>query len=190
MRRIQHQVSISVGREEAVRIALVWVVTLVAALVATHSARAQTMTVLHVFTKLPDGQVPLAALVRDAVGNLYGTTGQGGSHSNGTVFKLDKTGREIVLHSFAGTGGDGAGPSGHLIRDGAGNLYGTTTGGGSHSSGTVFKLDKTGKEVVLYSFAGGSDGATPFAGVSVIVQGTSTALRCKAALTPTEPCLS
>src|SRR5690242_11585625 len=140
MKRIQHQFPISVTCGKGARIALVWAVTLVASFVVTHSARAQTLTVLHKFTKLPDGQVPLAAFVRDAVGNLYGTTTQGGSHSKGTVFELDKTGKDTVLYSFAGTGGDGVGPTGRLAMDPSGTLYGTTTGGGSAGSGAVFEL--------------------------------------------------
>jgi uncharacterized repeat protein (TIGR03803 family) len=103
-------------------------------------------------------------LVRDKAGNLYGTTYTDGAFGYGTVYKVDKTGKETVLYSFTGTGGDGAGPyEAGLIFDAAGNLYGTTTSGGTASAGTVFKVDPTGKETVLLSF-NGTDGATPQGG--------------------------
>jgi uncharacterized repeat protein (TIGR03803 family) len=126
-------------------------------------------TVLYSFSgSKEDGQFPMAGLVRDAAGNLYGTTlysgGAGCNHGAGpgcgTVFKLDKAGRETALYRFTGVAGDGSFPVAGLVRDPAGNLYGTTQGGGS-GFGTVFKLDKTGKETVLYSFTGGADGRYP-----------------------------
>ena len=121
----------------------------------------------------PDGGGPEGGMVRDSAGNLYGTTAYGGSGGGsncgnfgcGTIFKLDTTGKETVLHSFVGT--DGHGPRGGLIRDAAGNLYGTALYGGDLSRcgglgcGTVFKLDATGKLSVLYAFEGGLDGAQP-----------------------------
>jgi uncharacterized repeat protein (TIGR03803 family) len=122
-------------------------------------------TVLHSFTGEKDGGEP-GGLIRDAKGNLYGTTDFGGSGpgaGNGVVFKLDPTDKETVLHSFTGT--DGSAPSGRLVRDGAGNLYGTTYVGGASGNGVVFKLDKTNKERVLYSFTGKRDGALPGAGL-------------------------
>jgi uncharacterized repeat protein (TIGR03803 family) len=124
-------------------------------------------TVLHSFTGTPDGATPEGVLVRDASGNLYGTTGHGGSCACGlgTVFKLATTGKETVLHSFTGTGGDGGDPRAGVVRDGKGNLYGTTLSGGINT-GIVFMLDKTGKEAVLHSFTGmGGDGASPYAGL-------------------------
>jgi uncharacterized repeat protein (TIGR03803 family) len=80
----------------------------------------------------------------------------------GVVFKVDPTGKETVLHSFAGQPTDGSGPSANLLRDEAGNLYGTTVSGGKSGSGVVFKLDKSGRETVLYNFTGGADGALPY----------------------------
>jgi uncharacterized repeat protein (TIGR03803 family) len=76
--------------------------------------------------------------LRDAKGNLYGATSEGGPSDFGIVFKLDSTGKETVLHSFTGKGGKI--PYGSLIRDKAGNLYGTTSGGGTYGGGLVFKL--------------------------------------------------
>jgi len=115
-------------------------------------------TGLYNFTRGADGGTPAAGLIRDAAGNLYGTTAIGGASNQGVVFKLDKTHMETVLYSFTG-GADGAIPVAGLIRDAAGNLYGTTAAGGTSGYGVVFKLDTTGKETVLYSFTGGADGA-------------------------------
>src|SRR5271156_6257968 len=109
-------------------------------------------TVLHSFDGQPDGASPLAGLVLDAAGNMYGTTSLGGTANFGTVFKLDSTGTETVLYSFAG-GPDGADPVADLVLDAAGNLLGTTSMGGTSGAGTVFKLDSTGKESVLYTFS-------------------------------------
>jgi uncharacterized repeat protein (TIGR03803 family) len=117
-------------------------------------------TLLYTFTGGVDGGYPYAGLVRDAKGNLYGTTSGGGAYGQGTVFKVDANGKETVLYSFAG-GEDGSGPYGGLVRDAKGNLYGTTSGDNS-SGGTVFKVDTNGNETVLYSFTGmGGDGYDP-----------------------------
>jgi uncharacterized repeat protein (TIGR03803 family) len=127
-------------------------------------------TVLYSFQGSPDGQLPASGLLRDAAGNLFGTTAGGGASGNGTVFQLDPSGKETVLYSFAG-GSDGSAPYGNLIQDSAGNLYGTTSAGGGsgcydhQGCGSVFKLDKTGKETVLHKFSGGKDGSTPYAGL-------------------------
>ncbi len=121
-------------------------------------------TVLHRFRGTPDGAYPFAGVIRDAAGNLYGTTLEGGTSGNGTVFKVDSTGNETVLHSFTGLA-DGGFPRAGVVRDSAGNLYGTTEMGGASNKGTVYKLDATGKETVLHSFTGGTDGANPQVGV-------------------------
>ncbi len=117
-------------------------------------------TVLHLFTGGADGANPYARLIRDAAGNLYGTTYYGGAYGNGTVFKLDLAGQETVLHSFTGET-DGANPPAGVIHDAAGNLYGTTQhDGGACGCGTVFKLDPAGSLTVLHTF-NGSDGQYP-----------------------------
>ena len=117
--------------------------------------------ILYSFGAQPDGELPYAGLVQDANGNLYGTTIQGGASGNGTVFKLDTSGNETVLHSF--TGADGAEPIAPLIIDSSGNLYGTTAGGGANNSGTVFKVDAGGQYTVLHSFNSlNSDGFNPY----------------------------
>jgi uncharacterized repeat protein (TIGR03803 family) len=81
------------------------------------------------------------------------------------VFKVDRSGHETVLYSFTG-GADGGFPLWVvLVRDLAGNLYGTTAFGGTAGVGVVFKVDRSGHETVLHSFTGGADGGNPFAGV-------------------------
>jgi uncharacterized repeat protein (TIGR03803 family) len=124
-----------------------------------------TETVLHSFTGSADGGYPLAGLIRDSAGNLYGTTQSAGIGLAGVVFKVDTAGTETVLYAFTG-GADGAYPLGGLVRDSAGNLYGTASGGGASSQGAVFKVDTTGTETVLYSFTGGEDGGYPLAGLT------------------------
>jgi uncharacterized repeat protein (TIGR03803 family) len=122
-------------------------------------------TVLYSFTGGADGATPHAGLLFDKLGFLYGTTFAGGTGGNGVVFKLDNSGKETVLYSFMG-GADGSQPFGSLLLDGAGNLYGTTSAGGTSGNGVVFKLDTSGVETVLYNFAGAAtDGAKPTGGL-------------------------
>jgi uncharacterized repeat protein (TIGR03803 family) len=139
-------------------------------------AQAQTFTVIHKFTGSPDGGFPNGGVIVDSKGNIYGTTSEGGTGSCdggcGTVYKFSPSGKETILYSFTGANGDGKYPQGELVRDSAGNLYGTTSGGGTsgtacdgYGCGTVFKLNAAGQETVLYNFSGGVDGATPEAGV-------------------------
>ena len=126
-------------------------------------------TILHSFDPNgTDGAYPWAGLVRDAKGNLYGTTVEGGTDViDGTVFKLTRTRKgwaETILHSF-GASGDGSQPYSVLTLDKTGNLYGTTNVGGAYSYGTVFELTPSGTETILWSFGNGTDGANPLAGV-------------------------
>jgi uncharacterized repeat protein (TIGR03803 family) len=121
-------------------------------------------TVLYSFTGGGDGGNPVAGVIRDSAGNLYGTTVYGGPANQGVVYKVDTTGHETVLYSFTG-GADGGWPEAGVIRDSAGNLYGTTTSGGALHKGGVYKLDTAGLETVLYSFTGGADGGVPYSGV-------------------------
>jgi uncharacterized repeat protein (TIGR03803 family) len=127
--------------------------------------RRGNLTVLHAFARSSsDGCLP-NNLIRDASGNLYGTTEYGGPTNAGTVFKVDTAGKETVLYSFTGGvlgGKDGASPLGGIIRDAAGNLYGTTYGGGPDNFGTVYKVDAAGNETVLHAFTGANiDGEYP-----------------------------
>jgi uncharacterized repeat protein (TIGR03803 family) len=146
-----------------------------------QSAGNWTENVIYSFTGKSDGRHPFAGLVFDSSGNLYSTTGFGGNHAMGTVFRLtphpDGSWTESVLHSFTGRS-DGGGPLGGLILDGSGNLYGTTTTGGNSTNcgnvgcGVVFQLtanqDGTWKETVLHHFdgiVGRGDGIQPYAGL-------------------------
>jgi uncharacterized repeat protein (TIGR03803 family) len=121
--------------------------------------------VLYSFTGGVDGGYPYAGVIRDKDGNLYGTTSAGGALGWGTVFKVDGSGKETVLHSFTGT--DGSLIWAGLVMDSEGNLYGAAVQGGDlachapYGCGTVFKLDSTGKLIVLHSFTGGTDGMSP-----------------------------
>lgn len=126
-------------------------------------------TTLYSFQGSPnDGANPYAGVVFDTVGNLYGTTLNGGSAGLGTVFELspnsDGTWSETVLHEFQG-GSDGSYPIGPVTLDTSGNLYGTTDDGGPNNAGTVYKLSPSsgGKwtETILHTFTGGSDGSGP-----------------------------
>jgi uncharacterized repeat protein (TIGR03803 family) len=99
-------------------------------------------------------------LILASDGNLYGTTGSGGNGS-GTVFKISLTGTESVLYAFGG-GVDGQFPAGGLIQAKDGQLYGTTAVGGLANAGTVFVVNLSGSEKVLYSFGGAPDGYEPF----------------------------
>ncbi len=134
---------------------------------------AWTETVLYSFCPqkgCADGENPVSGLIRDEAGNLYGTTFAGGVHGDGTVFEVTPAGTETVLYSFKQGNGDGNSPEAGLIRDAAGNFYGTTFLGGANGQGTVFELSTTGEETVLYSFCstGGTnctDGQNPVAGL-------------------------
>jgi uncharacterized repeat protein (TIGR03803 family) len=151
---------------------LLSIVLLTAALVA-QTANPPSFSLLYQFKSGRDGSSPYSSLILDAQGNLYGTTMIDGAYSYGTVFKISPQGKETVLHSFKGTGGDGATPVAPVIMDAAGNLYGTTEYGGlfgyacgPNGCGTVFKIDAAGKETVLYRFTGvAGDGMNPEQGL-------------------------
>lgn len=127
-----------------------------------------TERTLHFFAG-PDGEVPFSGLVTDSAGNLYGTASRGGAKValGGVVFEISSLGAYSVLYNFCSLSGctDGQLPVGGLTMDRKGNLYGTTSAGGTSGLGTVFELSKsrsTWTETVLHSFTGGSsDGAYP-----------------------------
>jgi uncharacterized repeat protein (TIGR03803 family) len=184
-----------------------------------------TYELLYAFTGSSDGRLPLAGVVLDANGNLFGTTSQGGAHSGGTVYKLANNGNgsyslqtiysfnglygaapeagvtldasgdvfgtatggdayhygmvyelmhsgqvyfEKTLHTFTGTNGDGGLPRASVLVDAHGDIFGTTDAGGSANDGTVYELVNSSgvyTEQILHSFAGGSDGEHPLAGI-------------------------
>jgi uncharacterized repeat protein (TIGR03803 family) len=115
-----------------------------------------------------DGENPNASVIA-VNGKLYGTTQEGGTSSHGTVFEVSTSGKEHVLHSFAG-GLDGAAPMGALIAVN-GALYGPTAFGGIYGGacqqdpsgcGTIFKITPAGKKTTLYTFQGAPDAAVPY----------------------------
>jgi uncharacterized repeat protein (TIGR03803 family) len=123
-----------------------------------------------------NGTGPQANLIADAAGDLFGTTVFGGANGDGTVFEITPTGYANIfttLVSFNGT--NGLHPQGSLIADAAGDLFGTMSGGGANSDGTVFEIAKTGSSyastpTTLVSF-NGSNGANPNAGLIIDVAG-------------------
>ncbi len=137
-----------------------------------------TETVLHRFNYFTEGAMPLSTLALDAAGNIYGTNFLGGTGAvgGGTAFRLAPNGSGgwtfTLLHTFNDNSltSDGCFPSGDLVLDSQGNLYGTTGGGGAFQNGEVYELianSGTGPwaEQRVYSFAGGVDGSAPVAGV-------------------------
>lgn len=123
------------------------------------------LSVLHYFQAPPDGVNPQTSLFRDAAGNLYGTTVEGGTFGAGTVFKITPSNVETVLYSFTG-GTDGSSPSSVLV-DSAGNIYGTAQT--NSLAGLVFKIDASNNFSVLYNFcslAACADGESPSGGLT------------------------
>jgi uncharacterized repeat protein (TIGR03803 family) len=139
-----------------------------------------TETILHEFVGGRDGFEPLSGLVFDKAGNLFGTTLIGGSGNCGgypisgcgVLYELspkaDGSWTERVIHTFENKD-DGQSPMGNLTMDASGNLYGTTSYGGSSYLGSVFELSPTNNGTwtskLLYEFSGGSDGCYPVAGI-------------------------
>ena len=121
-------------------------------------------TVLYSFTGGADGGYPDASVIQDSVGNLYGTTFNGGAATWASSTSLMWAARKRSC-TASRVGPMGRVPSAGVIRDSAGNLYGTTIEGGTAGWGVVYKLDASGQETVLYSFMGGADGGDPYAGV-------------------------
>lgn len=146
---------------------------LLALILPCSAASNPTLTTLYSFTDLADGGFPEAGLVLGTGGSLFGTTSTSGT-GWGSVFKLtpSQTGgwTEQTLYTFTG-GADGGIPHSDLIIGKNNVLYGTTEIGGAHGYGTVFQVapsNGTWTEKVLYSFAGGADGANPEAGVTLL----------------------
>ena len=145
---------------------------------STNAGAADREKLLYSFSGISDGYYPDSGLVADSAGNLYGTTYYGGSACSnkgcGTVFELSPTSSggwtKTVLYEFT-DGADGGYPTGDLVFDGSGNLYGEAhSGGGPFYSGAIFQLspNSTGgwTESVVYSFSGDQDGALPYGGLT------------------------
>ncbi len=130
----------------------------------------KTETVLYSFHGVKDGGTPVGGLVLSSNGYLYGTTSAGGNANgtagNGVVFKLSlRTHQYSLVHTF--TGADGSQPMATLLPDGKGDYYGTTYAGGAHGYGTVFEINAANTLTTLYNFTNGTDGAYPYAGLSM-----------------------
>jgi uncharacterized repeat protein (TIGR03803 family) len=122
-------------------------------------------TILFTFNLPVSGSSPDTPLIQDQTGNLYGIAQEGGPQGGGVVYKLSLQGEQTILHAFQlDPQGGPVIPTGGLLMDKSGNLFGTTLAGGKCSSGcgTVFRLDPAGKLRLLYRFTGGSDGSEPF----------------------------
>ena len=135
----------------------------------TRSGSKWNLHPIYEFQGTPDAGFPYGALSPDAAGNLYGTTYYDGAHNLGCVYRLHRlpSGQwvESVLHSFTG-GADGNGPISNLVFDAAGNLYGTTSEGGTTGLGTIFELAaRTWQETVVHTFTGSPDGEAPYDGM-------------------------
>jgi uncharacterized repeat protein (TIGR03803 family) len=133
-------------------------------------------TFWHSFNNsVTDAGEPLAGLISDPSGNLYGTSYQGGTYGQGTVFKFTPAGAEQILYNFGNGNLDGAKPFGGLVFDASGNLYGTTEYGGYSARGTVYELtpqaDGTWTEKILYTFHQTTDGPNS-PGFSLAIDGS------------------
>ena len=110
-------------------------------------------------------------VLRDSAGDVYGVAGAG-AYNEGEVFEVNTSGTASILFSFNDASDGAYAPLGGLIRDGQGNIYGTTAYGGTYNQGTVYKLAPDGTETVLYNFAGyPNDGSYPYAAMTLDAQG-------------------
>jgi uncharacterized repeat protein (TIGR03803 family) len=137
---------------------------------AVFSLASGKIALVHSFEAGKDGAQPESFLIQDKSGNLYGTTSAGGGYGDGTVYCI--TGKtETVLYHFGSHLQDGAAPEAGLAMDSAGDLYGTTTRGGTAGYGTVFMLVRATNgaytEKILHNFGADPDGSAPVAGVTL-----------------------
>jgi len=145
----------------------------------THRNGAYIFAPLYSF-HVTDGKFPVARPILGRDGTIFGTTEEGGTHSYGVAYNLRPSPtpplsplapwNETVVNNFNAYNGDASAPEGDLAVDSAGNLYGTSNGGGANGMGAVFKLTKSGSswtESVLYSFGGLPDGNSPTGGVTI-----------------------
>jgi uncharacterized repeat protein (TIGR03803 family) len=140
----------------------------------TNSSGWQENT-LYGFQGGSDGKFPVAGLIFDQSGNLYGATSMGGSGNGGTVFSLMLSNGNWTTNLLSSLDGNsGTGPLSSLLMDSAGKLYGTTYSDGAFGFGSVFELTPSGGSWIftsLYDFTGGSDGAYPVGGVAMDANG-------------------
>ena len=117
---------------------------------------------IHHFGNASDGATPFDGVIQGSDGFLYGTTFNGGTNGNGTIFKINTNGSIYsVLYRFTNSP-DGSNPYGGLVQGQDGALYGTTENGGT-GPGTVFKISTNGDNyVVLHSFTNSTDASQPF----------------------------
>ncbi len=115
-----------------------------------------TLSVLDSFDG-SDGGASQAGLIQATDGDLYGTGKFGGTYGGGSVYRLTPTGKLTTLYSFSG-GADGSGPNSVLIQATDSNFYGTTEGGGTYGTGTIFKISPSGKQTTLYEFSSAYSG--------------------------------
>jgi uncharacterized repeat protein (TIGR03803 family) len=156
------------GRVEKLSLATVSGVVFTLCIATAIASAAPILTTLHSFDGT-NGRNPYAdGLVQGTDGNFYGTTFNGGANGHGTMFKITPGGILTTLHSFHGTDGNGTSPQARLVQGTDGNFYGTTSIGGGHNKGTVFKITPGGTLTTLHRFHG-TDGSYPYAG---LVQGT------------------
>ncbi len=123
-----------------------------------------TITTLASFnTGAGNGAYPTGGLVEDGSGNLFGTTGQGGAYNVGTVFELAHGSSTITtLASFNNSHNvNGVNPTGSLVEDSSGNLFGTTQNGGAYNYGTVFELAHGSSTITTLAYLTGTNGANP-----------------------------
>lgn len=126
------------------------------------AVQAKGFAVVHTFAGTPnDGDRPMAPVIFDSAGNLYGTTYSGGPSNHGTIFKIDVHGTETLLHSFDGGSGGNLPAGGLTIDEATGDLYGVTQGGGTFGDGALYTLTANGTFTVLHSFDNTHDGEFP-----------------------------
>lgn len=142
----------------------------------TPSGGGWTERAIHTFSGASDGANPYNGVAFDATGALYGATYSGGAHAAGAVFQLTHSGSgwaESTLHSFQSTS-DGGNPFGGVVFDSAGNVYGTTSGGGAGGGGTVYQLTSSGGNWtfgVVYGFNGSAHLPGPYASLTMDAAG-------------------
>ena len=129
------------------------------------AAGTHALTVLANFTGAANGSSPYGPLYEDSSGNLFGTTGGGGSSGDGTVWEV-VAGSHTITTLATFTGSNGSDPNGHVIEDSSGNIYGTTSGGGASGDGTVFEVAANTHTLTdIVTFTGSANGGNPVDGL-------------------------